>query len=151
MTLQIDGATDLAIPFPIAPHHVQNAEPANSKVYFVSLGCSKNLVDSQVMLGLLAKERYEVTREPQEADVIIVNTCSFIEASKEESIETILEMAEYKQSAKCKVLVASGCLSQRYAKDLEKDMPEVDLFVGTGQYHRITELLNVLRKKCRDG
>lgn len=110
-------------------------------VYFVSLGCPKNLVDSQVMLGLLEKDRYSVTDQPENAEVIIVNTCSFIQASKEESIETILEMAQLKQSAKCKVLVASGCLSQRYSKELEKEMPEVDLFIGTGQYHRITELL----------
>ncbi|MBI2712686.1 MAG: 30S ribosomal protein S12 methylthiotransferase RimO [Bdellovibrio sp.] len=113
-----------------------------SPVYFVSLGCPKNLVDSQVMLGLLEKDRYSITNEPNDAEVIIVNTCSFIQASKEESIETILEMAQLKESAKCKVLVASGCLSQRYSKDLEKEMPEVDLFIGTGQYHRITELLN---------
>src|SRR4051812_39063111 len=113
-----------------------------SPVYFVSLGCPKNLVDSQVMLGLLEKERYSITQEPQDAEVIIVNTCSFIQASKEESIETILEMAQLKDEAKCKVLVASGCLPQRYSKQLETEMPEVDLFIGTGQYHRITELLD---------
>src|SRR4051812_22031130 len=113
-----------------------------SPVYFVSLGCPKNLVDSQVMLGLLEKDRYSIAQDPKDAEVIIVNTCSFIQASKEESIETILEMADLKQNAKCKVLVASGCLPQRYAKELEKEMPEVDLFIGTGQYHRITELLN---------
>jgi len=113
-----------------------------ASVYFVSLGCPKNLVDSQVMLGLLEKGRYAITDKSEDAEVIIVNTCSFIQASKEESIETILDMAQLKQSAKCKVLVASGCLSQRYSKELEKEMPEVDLFIGTGQYHRITELLN---------
>lgn len=115
---------------------------SKAPVYFVSLGCPKNLVDSQVMLGLLEKDRYSITDTPDSAEVIIVNTCSFIQASKEESIETILEMAQLKQSAKCKVLVASGCLPQRYSKELEKEMPEVDLFIGTGQYHRITELLN---------
>lgn len=112
-------------------------------VYFVSLGCPKNLVDSQVMLGILEKDRYTISPTPEEAEVIIVNTCSFIEASKEESIDTILEMAQLKESGKCKVLVASGCLPQRYSKDLEREMPEVDLFIGTGQYHRITELLNL--------
>jgi ribosomal protein S12 methylthiotransferase len=101
-------------------------------VYFVSLGCPKNLVDSQVMLGLLEKDRYSITDKPDSAEVIIVNTCSFIQASKEESIETILDMAQLKQTAKCKVLVASGCLPQRYSKELEKEMPEVDLFIGTG-------------------
>ena len=117
-----------------------------SNVYFVSLGCPKNLVDSQVMLGLLQKERYTIAQDPKDAEVIIVNTCSFIEASKEESIETILDMAELKQSAKCKVLVASGCMAQRYSSQLEQEMPEVDLFVGTGQYHRITELLDAQKK-----
>ncbi len=98
-------------------------------------------MDSQVMLGLLEKDRYKIVDAAEKAEVIIVNTCSFIQASKEESIETILEMAELKDTGKCKVLVASGCLPQRYAKELEKEMPEVDLFIGTGQYHRITELL----------
>jgi ribosomal protein S12 methylthiotransferase len=120
-----------------------------SGVYFVSLGCPKNLVDSQVMLGLLEKERYEIAQAPDNAEVIIVNTCSFIEASKEESIETILEMAQFKETGKCKVLVASGCLPQRYHKQLEKEMPEVDLFIGTGQYHRVTELL-AENKKARE-
>src|SRR3954465_10412922 len=119
-----------------------NQSPLKAPVYFVSLGCPKNLVDSQVMLGLLEKEKYSITDQPNDAEVIIVNTCSFIQASKEESIETILEMAQLKESAKCKVLVASGCLSQRYSKELENEMPEVDMFIGTGQYHRITELLN---------
>lgn len=122
-----------------------------SSVYFVSLGCPKNLVDSQVMLGLLEKDRYTLTQEPDDAEVIIVNTCSFIQASKEESIETILEMAHLKESAKCKVLVASGCLPQRYSKELEKEMPEVDLFIGTGQYHRITELLDAHEEALKMG
>lgn len=119
-----------------------NPAPAKAPVYFVSLGCPKNLVDSQVMLGMLTKDRYTITQTPEEAEVVIVNTCSFIEASKEESIETILEMADLKETATCKVLVASGCLPQRYHKQLEAEMPEVDLFIGTGQYHRITELLD---------
>ncbi len=118
-------------------------QKTKSDVYFVSLGCPKNLVDSQVMLGMLQKDRYNIAESPESADVIIVNTCSFIQASKEESIETILEMADLKENGKCKVLVASGCLSQRYSKELEKEMPEVDLFIGTGQYHRITELLDL--------
>ena len=113
-----------------------------SSVYFVSLGCPKNLVDSQVMLGLLEKDRYKISNTAEDAEVIIVNTCSFIQASKEESIETILDMAQLKEGGKCKVLVASGCLPQRYSKELETEMPEVDLFIGTGQYHRITELLS---------
>ena len=117
----------------------------------MSLGCPKNLVDSQVMIGKLEKDRYTITRQPDEAEVIIVNTCSFIEASKEESVETILEMAQLKESGSCKVLVATGCLPQRYHKELEKEMPEVDLFVGTGQYHRITELLDAHGKAVEIG
>jgi ribosomal protein S12 methylthiotransferase len=122
-----------------------------SSVYFVSLGCPKNLVDSQVMLGLLEKDRYRITETPENAEVIIVNTCSFIQASKEESIETILEMADHKEHGRCKVLVASGCLPQRYSKELEHEMPEVDLFIGTGQYHRITELLKSHGEALREG
>ncbi|HLD99812.1 MAG TPA: 30S ribosomal protein S12 methylthiotransferase RimO [Bdellovibrionota bacterium] len=122
-----------------------------SPLYFVSLGCPKNLVDSQVMLGLLQRDRYAITQKREEAEVIIVNTCSFIETSKEESIETILELAEMKQTGNCKLLVASGCLPQRYSKELEKEMPEVDLFIGTGQYHRITEFLDSARKSLEQG
>lgn len=120
-----------------------------SPVYFVSLGCPKNLVDSQVMLGKLESSRYEIAKEPDQAEVIIVNTCSFIQAAKEESIETILEMSQFKEEGKCKALVVSGCLPQRYAKDLEKEMPEVDLMIGTGQYHKITELLD-LHEQARE-
>lgn len=130
---------------------MSSTEKTKSPVYFVSLGCPKNLVDSQVMLGLLEKDRYTITDQEDQAEVIIVNTCSFIDASKEESIDTILDMAEHKQSGKLKVLVASGCLPQRYSKQLEQEMPEVDLFIGTGQYHRITELLNAHGKALEQG
>ena len=122
-----------------------------SLLYFVSLGCPKNLVDSQVMLGLLQRDRYIITQKREDAEVIIVNTCSFIETSKEESIEIILELAEMKQTGSCRLLVASGCLPQRYSKELENEMPEVDLFVGTGQYHRITEFLDSARKSLERG
>ena len=103
------------------------------------------------MLGLLKNARYTIAEEPDTAEVIIVNTCSFIEASKEESIETILEMSDYKETANCKVLVASGCLPQRYHAQLENEMPEVDLFIGTGQYHRVTELLDAHGKALEQG
>lgn len=129
----------------------ENSTSNKNSVYFVSLGCPKNLVDSQVMLGMLEKGRYRIASEPDQAEVIIVNTCSFIQASKEESIETILEMANHKQEGNCKVLVASGCLPQRYSKELENEMPEVDLFIGTGQYHRITELLDAHGKALEQG
>lgn len=103
------------------------------------------------MLGMLEKDRYKISGSPEDAEVIIVNTCSFIQASKEESIETILDMAQLKEDGKCKVLVASGCLPQRYSKQLEQEMPEVDLFIGTGQYHRITELLDAHGKAVEMG
>lgn len=128
-----------------------NSAENKTPVYFVSLGCPKNLVDSQVMIGKLEDKRYEMVRAPEEAEVIIINTCSFIQASKEESIDTILEMADQKESGKCKVLVASGCLTQRYSKELEKMLPEVDLFIGTGQYHRITEALEAREKAINEG
>lgn len=112
-------------------------------VYFTSLGCSKNLVDSQVMLGTLVDKGYVITAEPEKAEVIIVNTCAFIEASKVESIETLLDLSDYKQpgQGKCEALVMAGCLAQRYYSDLEKEMPEIDLFIGTGEYYRIAQLL----------
>ena len=113
---------------------------ANS-VHFVSLGCPKNLVDSQVMLGLLKSNRFTITEDPSEAETVIVNTCSFIDSAKQESINTILEMVDFKDQGSLKNLVVSGCLAQRYASDLEKEMPEVDLFIGTGEYHRVVELL----------
>ncbi len=116
-------------------------------VYFVSLGCSKNLVDSQVMLGSLVKDHYRITQEPENADVIIINTCSFIQAAQEESLEVIFEMAQWKETGQCKVLVVAGCLSQRYAVELEKSLTEVDLFIGTGEYHRITEFLQAERDR----
>ncbi|MCO4792881.1 MAG: 30S ribosomal protein S12 methylthiotransferase RimO, partial [Bacteriovoracaceae bacterium] len=112
-------------------------------VHFTSLGCSKNLVDSQVMLGHMGLDGFKVTRDPASAEVIIVNTCSFIEAAKKESIDTILDMAEFKNddNGKCQALVVSGCMAQRYAIDLESELPEVDLIIGTGEYHKIVKLL----------
>lgn len=116
---------------------------ANKTIYFTSLGCSKNLVDSQVMLGYLGLDGFEIVTEPELAEVIIVNTCSFIEASKKESIDTILELADFKdpEMGVCKALVVSGCMAQRYADQLEKELPEVDMFIGTGEYNKIVKLL----------
>ncbi len=117
-----------------------------NSIYFASLGCSKNLVDSQVMLGILDKNNFSITNMPNQADVIIINTCSFIEASKVESIDTILELSSYKVKGKCKALVVSGCLAQRYPNELEDQLPEVDLFIGTGEYHRIAYLLKAFEE-----
>lgn len=101
------------------------------KLGMVSLGCPKNLVDSEVMLGLIREKNFTVTNDPADAEIIIVNTCGFIESAKEESINTILQMSEYKTQGSCRYLIITGCLSQRYADELAQSIPEVDAFVGT--------------------
>jgi len=111
------------------------------KISLVSLGCPKNLVDAEVMLGYLAKEGYEVTTDEKEADIIVVNTCSFIKEAKQESIDTILDLADRKHDARCRLLIVTGCLPQRYQEELAKELPEVDIFVGTGDYPRIAEII----------
>lgn len=111
------------------------------KILFISLGCDKNLVDSEVMLGLLRENAYELTDDENEADVIVVNTCCFINDAKEESINTILEMAELKKTGKLKVLVATGCLAQRYREDIEREIPEVDAIIGTTGYEDIANAI----------
>jgi len=107
------------------------------KIGFVSLGCPKNLVDSELMMGQLAQHGYQLTTEKEAADVIVVNTCGFIDAAKEESINTILEMAELKESGNCKRLVVAGCLVERYRKDLLNQLPEVDAVLGTSEIEKI--------------
>jgi ribosomal protein S12 methylthiotransferase len=111
-------------------------------VCLVSLGCPKNLVDSEVTLGLLSREGYGLTTDPSKGDVIIVNTCSFIKDAAQEAIETILKLASYKREGRCRLLIVSGCLPQRYGRDLEKELPEVDLFVGTGSFHKIPRIIS---------
>ena len=110
-------------------------------LFFVSLGCDKNLVDSEKMIALLVSQNISVTSTPEDAEIIIVNTCGFIHDAKEESIETILEMAEYKKTGKCVSLIMTGCLAQRYADDIQKEIPEVDAVVGTTAYDRIFEVV----------
>jgi ribosomal protein S12 methylthiotransferase len=107
------------------------------KVGFVSLGCPKNLVDSEVMMGLLARSGAELTRRAEDADVIVVNTCSFIESAQQESVNTILEMAAHKTGGKAKKLVVAGCLVERFRDQIRKDIPEVDAVVGTGELEKI--------------
>ena len=114
-------------------------------VYMVNLGCPKNLVDGEVMLGLLARDGYAITLDPDQAEVLMVNTCSFINEAKEESIDTILELAHYKQDSPAKQLIVTGCLAQRYGKDLRESLPEVDVFVGTGEFVRVSEILKQKR------
>lgn len=111
------------------------------KVSLVSLGCPKNLVDAEVMLGYLSREGFEVTTDEREADIIIVNTCSFIKEAKQESIDTILDLADRKHDARCRLLIVAGCLPQRYQEELASELPEVDIFVGTGDYPRIAEII----------
>lgn len=106
----------------------------NKKVFFISLGCAKNQVDSEIMLHQLSGEGFSITPEPDEAEVVVVNTCSFIESAIQESIETILEAARLKKEGACRTLVVTGCFPQRYQKQLVKQMPEVDLFLGTESF-----------------
>ncbi|KPK00368.1 MAG: ribosomal protein S12 methylthiotransferase RimO [Desulfobacterales bacterium SG8_35] len=118
------------------------ANTESKKLYLVSLGCSKNLVDSEVMLGLLEKDGYRVTEEPEDADLLLVNTCGFIGSAVKEAIDEILELARYKEVDPAKKLVVTGCLVQRYGIELEKELPEVDLFIGTNGFHNIVAHLH---------
>lgn len=111
------------------------------KIGVVSLGCPKNLVDSETMLGLIHEENYEITNDPSEAEIIIVNTCGFIESAKEESINTILQMSEYKKSGSCKYIIVTGCLSQRYAEELFSELPEADAIAGVEVYDEIGSII----------
>ncbi len=116
-------------------------ENSLKKVHFVSLGCPKNLVDSEMMAGSLLQNGYQVVDQPQDADTVIVNTCGFIEDSKKESISKILEMADLKKSGNVQKLVVAGCLTQRYKDDLVEGFPEADLFVGSGEFQNIAQIL----------
>lgn len=107
------------------------------KVGMISLGCTKNLVDSETALGLFKEAGYTFTEDPAQADILMVNTCGFINPAKEESIDTILEMAQYKQTGRCRLLVVTGCLAQRYEKDLLQEIPEIDLMLGVNQYDQL--------------
>ena len=113
------------------------------KIFCVSLGCDKNLVDTEMMLGLLNKDGYTFTDDEHEADVVVVNTCCFIGDAKEESVNTILEMAELKKEGRCKALIVTGCMAQRYKQEILDEIPEVDGILGTSTYDEIS---NVLKK-----
>jgi ribosomal protein S12 methylthiotransferase len=114
---------------------------ATKKVHFISLGCPKNLVDSEIMAGTLMKEGYDVVGDAEGADTVVVNTCGFIEDSKKESIQRILEMSSLKESGKVRRVVVAGCLTQRYKDDLVEGLPEADLFVGSGEFQNIAKIL----------
>ena len=114
----------------------------NKKILFISLGCDKNLVDSEVMLGILADRGFEMTDTEDDADIIIINTCCFINDAKEESINTILEMAEYKKTGPCKALIVTGCLAQRYKQEIVDEITEVDAVIGTSKYDEIFDAVD---------
>ena len=116
-------------------------EASNKKVHFISLGCPKNLVDSEIMAGTLMKDGYTVVSEAEDADTVVVNTCGFIEESKKESVQRILDMAALKQEGKIKKIVVAGCLTQRYKDDLVAGLPEADLFIGSGEFQNVGTIL----------
>jgi ribosomal protein S12 methylthiotransferase len=129
----------------IAPPRRETAPgPAPLKVGFVSLGCPKNLVDSEVMMGMLQSGGAQITTQAEEADVIVVNTCSFIDSAKQESVNTILEMAQHKISGKARKLVVAGCLVERYRTEIQKNIPEVDAVVGTGELEHILAAAGII-------
>ena len=113
---------------------------------FISLGCSKNLVDTEIAIGIFKNKKYNIVNDPKQADIIVINTCGFIESAKEEAINTILEMAEYKKN-RCKYLIAMGCLVERYKKELEKSLPEVDLFIKFSDYNEFESEIDKLIKQ----
>lgn len=117
------------------------------RVGLVSLGCAKNLVDSEVMLGFLQKDGFVITTDPTDADVLLVNTCGFIEPAKQESINAVLEMAGHKQTGRCRVLAVSGCLSKRYAAELKQEIPEIDVLVGVAEYPDLPRLIRAALQK----
>ncbi len=124
---------------------------ARHKIMLVSLGCDKNLVDSEMMLGMLSEAGFEITNDEQEAEVVIVNTCCFIMDAKEESITTLIEYGKLKETAKCKALIATGCLAQRYADEIHKEIPEVDAVVGTSAFDKIIDVVqSVLGGEVQD-
>ncbi len=116
------------------------------KIGFISLGCSKNLVDTEMMIGLFKKHKFEIVSNPKDAEIIIVNTCGFIDSAKKEAIDTLLEMSEYKKD-NCKLLVATGCMVQRYKEELQKELPEVDLFISLDEYDELYQKVNSLLDK----
>ncbi|MBH9748290.1 30S ribosomal protein S12 methylthiotransferase RimO, partial [Clostridioides difficile] len=114
------------------------------KIALESLGCSKNLVDAEIMMGILNNKGYKLIGDFEEADVIIVNTCGFIESAKQESIDTIINFAELKKTGNLKLLIVTGCLAQRYSEELKTEIPEIDAIVGTGSYQNIDKILKEL-------
>ena len=119
------------------PETATTSPPKPTKVGFVSLGCPKNLVDSEVMMGMLAQAGAQLIARAEDADVIVVNTCSFIESAQQESVNAILEMARHKNDGRARKLIVAGCLVERFRGDIQKNIPEVDAVVGTGELENI--------------
>ncbi len=130
-------------PTPVKARQTARSSKRSTSIGFVNLGCSKNQVDSEVMLGALVQDGFHLTNDPRKAEVVIINTCGFIEEAKQESVNTIVEHGQLKQTGACRVLIAAGCLAQRYQGDLLKELPELDGVVGTGEFGKIAEI-------CRD-
>src|SRR5271165_5658826 len=146
MHSRIDSVALLDAPLtPVRAHEAQlgdhgseeSTAAAPKKIGFVSLGCPKNLVDSEVMMGLLSAGGAQITSRAEDADIIVVNTCSFIDSAKQESVDTILEMAQHKASGRAQKLIVAGCLVERYRNEIQKNIPEVDAVVGTGELEQI--------------
>src|ERR671933_1772924 len=121
------------------------------KIGMISLGCPKNLVDSEVMLGLSQRAGHEITTDASDADVLVVNTCAFIDKAKQESIDTILEMAQHKKDGACRRLIVTGCLAERYRDELKKEIPEIDAVLGTGEVPGIVDALEARAARCEAG
>lgn len=119
------------------------------KIGYISLGCAKNLVDTEIMLGELKENSFSISEDIEDAEIIIINTCTFIEKAKEESVNTILEAASYKQSGSCKGLIVAGCLSQQYGEELFREIPEIDGLLGTGSWHKIMDAVAAIDKGKR--
>src|SRR6201982_3297081 len=122
-------------------------EPRPPKVGFVSLGCPKNLVDSEVMMGILARAGAELTRRADDADVIVVNTCSFIDSAQQETVNTILEMAQHKVAGRARKLLVAGCLVERFRDEIRRNIPEVDAVIGTGELEQILAATGVAQTR----
>ncbi len=117
-------------------------------IFCITLGCAKNRVDTEIMLGHLTSNGYELIDDPAQAHSILINTCGFIESAKKEAIDTVLNLAEYKKNGQCQMLIVAGCLAQRYADDLSDSLPEVDLFLGVGDFHQIIDHIHANEKKA---
>src|SRR5271165_4705051 len=156
MHSRIDSVALLDAPLtPVRAHEAQlgdhgseeSTAAAPKKIGFVSLGCPKNLVDSEVMMGLLSAGGAQITSRAEDADIIVVNTCSFIDSAKQESVDTILEMAQHKASGRAQKLIVAGCLVERYRNEIQKNIPEVDAVVGTGELQQILNAAGIAPPK----